>query len=53
MFYELNDLQEYYVEEYFLDQIQEIEIQEGEESVWQYSDFGSISVFETKMETQK
>jgi hypothetical protein len=29
------------------------EIQAGEESAWQFSDFSSISVFETKKETQK
>ena len=28
-------------------------IQEGEESAWQFSDLGSISVFETKEETEK
>ena len=28
-------------------------IQDREESAWQFSDFGSISVFETKKETQK
>ena len=28
-------------------------IQDREEAVWQFSDFGSISVYETKKETQK